>query len=165
FSTEVYAATRPAIADLATTRIDEAALFGLVDPTQPLAFPFGGRRLDLLKSDASGGFWTLFAHADDPPVARTFFQDTAPPLATDLGPYRAHLGVKRADGNLANLFLGTTADSSTALMLNYDQPLPDPAPPVTAQVLFRFFPEGTPIGELREGEVAIFQQCNYGGSA
>lgn len=37
--------------------------------------------------------------------------------------------------------------------------------PMTAQVLFRFFPDGMIDPPLREGEVALFQQCNYQGKA
>jgi uncharacterized protein YjbI with pentapeptide repeats len=32
-------------------------------------------------------------------------------------------------------------------------------------VLFRFFPDGTQLGALQEGEVALFPQCNYQGKA
>ncbi|MGH2669638.1 MAG: pentapeptide repeat-containing protein, partial [bacterium] len=73
--------------------------------------------------------------------------------------------MKRADGRAASLFLSATAVPPTTLMLNYDQPQPDPAPPATLDVLFRFYPDGTQIGALQEGEVAIFQECGYQGKA
>jgi len=49
-------------------------------------------------------------------------------------------------------------------MAHYDQPPPDPAP-VPLTVLFRFFPDGKQLGALQEGEIAIFQECNYQGKA
>src|SRR5262249_11397498 len=39
------------------------------------------------------------------------------------------------------------------------------APPAPVEVLFRFFPDGTQIGDLKEGEIALFQECNYRGKA
>ncbi|HEX3417434.1 MAG TPA: hypothetical protein VHT21_13675, partial [Stellaceae bacterium] len=63
-------------------------------------------------------------------------------------------------------FFLQTALSSPTVMAHYDQPPPDPAPPVQLTVLFRFFPDGTPVGALlQQGEVAIFQKCNYQGNA
>src|SRR5262249_34226506 len=73
-------------------------------------------------------------------------------------------GVRRQDSSLASFFLKTTLAYPT-VMAHYDQPPPDPAPPVALTVLFRFFPDGTQLGALQEGEVAIFQQCNYQGKA
>lgn len=103
---------------------------------------------------------------DVPATTGTFFQETAPLVVTDLGQYQVRLGVRRADGNLASFFLKTAfPDSDTTLMLNYDEPEPDPAPPAPVDVLFRFYPDGTQIGALQEGEVVIFQACNYQGKA
>jgi hypothetical protein len=57
-----------------------------------------------------------------------------------------------------------TALSYPTVMAHYDPPPPAP-PPVNLTVLFRFFPDGTPVGALQQGEVAIFQECNYQGTA
>ena len=85
------------------------------------------------------------------------------PLVADfyLGGYRFQFGVTRQDRKLANFFLRATPFFATTLSLNYDQGQPDPAPPASIDVLFRFYPDGTQIGALQEGEVALFQQCNY----
>ena len=109
-------------------------------------------------------YFTVVADAD-PSRAQTFFRDTAPLQVTDLGQYRVQLGVVRPDGQTASVFLANTSASATTVTLNYDQPRPDPAPPAPVEVLFRFFPDGTQIGELQEGEIALFQECNYRGKA
>jgi uncharacterized protein YjbI with pentapeptide repeats len=38
-------------------------------------------------------------------------------------------------------------------------------PPATFHVVFRFFPDGTQIGDLHQGEAALFQTCGYEGKA
>jgi hypothetical protein len=163
-TTELLPATRPLIADSASTSIDAGALFSFADPTRPLTYLLGGRPLDLRKTQASG-FWTLFAHADDAPPAHTFFQHTSPLVVTDLGYYRGQLAVTRSDSTAANVFIDGSSVPGRTLEVNYDSSRNDPAPPMPVQVLFRFFADGTQIGELSEGEVAIFQQCNYQGKA
>ena len=157
---ELAAGVRPLIADFASKQIDDASLFDVHDPSRPLVMASGGLPLDLAKLDSSR-YLTL--GADDPTRTQTFFHDTTPLVVTDLGQYRAQLGVRRTDRQVASVFLGKA--SPAPFMLNYDQPRPDPAPPAPVDVLFRFFPDGTKIGELQEGEIALFQECNYGGKA
>jgi len=160
-SAELPEAFRSAVADGSSTQIDDTALFDFTDLRRPIVLVAGGLPLDLAKVD-EGGDWT--AVVDDPARTGTFFQNTAPLVVTDLGGYQVELGVRRQDSSLASFFLKTTLAYPT-VMAHYDQPPPDPAPPVALTVLFRFFPDGTQLGALQEGEVAIFQQCNYQGKA
>lgn len=159
---ELAAGVRPVIADFASKQIDDTSLFDVHDVRRPLVKASGGLPLDLAKIGSSPDF-TLEADAD-PTRTQTFFHDTTPLVVTDLGQYRAQLGVRRADRRMASVFLGTTPASPTTFMLNYDQPR-DPAPAAALEVLFRFFPDGTQIGELQEGEIALFQECHYQGKA
>jgi hypothetical protein len=161
-SAEIPETFRSVVADSPSTQIDDTALFDFTDLRRPLVRAAGGLPLDLAKVDQSGD-WT--AVVDEPARPGTFFQDTAPLVVTDLGRYQVQLGVRRQDSSLASFFL-QTALSSPTVMAHYDQPPPDPAPPVQLTVLFRFFPDGTPVGALlQQGEVAIFQKCNYQGNA
>jgi uncharacterized protein YjbI with pentapeptide repeats len=159
-SAELRAAFRSVVADGASMRIDDTALFNFTDLHRPLVRAAGGLPLDLAKVDQSGD-WT--AVVDDPARTATFFQNTAPLVVTDLGRYQVQLGVRRQDSSLANLFLKTSLSYPT-VMAHYDQPPPDPAA-VPLTVLFRFFPDGKQLGALQEGEIAIFQECNYQGKA
>ncbi len=164
------AAIRPLVADFASQSIDDAGLFTFADPRDPLVGSTQGQVFHLnlapfsqdQQNGVTSGFWTAFADATG---GQTVFQATLPLVVTDLGQYKASLGVPRADGGLADLFLHGTIFSTSTLMLNYDQPRPDPAPPAQMDVLFRFFADGTQIGELQAGEVALFQECNYRGKA
>jgi uncharacterized protein YjbI with pentapeptide repeats len=156
------ATVRPVIADFTSKRIDDSSLFDVQDLHRPLVKASGGLPLDLAKLGSSR-YWTL--GADDPARTQTFFQDTTPLVVTDLGQYHAQLGVRRSDLRMASVFVSKTTASATTAMLNYDQPPPDPARPAPVEVLFRFFPDGTQIGELREGEIALFQECDYRGKA
>jgi uncharacterized protein YjbI with pentapeptide repeats/N-acetylneuraminic acid mutarotase len=161
-SAEIPETFRSVVADSPSTQIDDTALFDFTDLRRPLVRAAGGLPLDLAKVDQSGD-WT--AVVDEPARPGTFFQDTAPLVVTDLGRYQVQLGVRRQDSSLASFFLQTALASPT-VMAHYDQPPPDPAPPVQLTVLFRFFPDGTPVGALlQQGEVAIFQKCNYQGNA
>ena len=158
-SAELPETFRSVVADGASTQIDDTALFDFTNPHRPLVRAAGGLPLDLAKVDQSGD---LTAMVDDPPRTGTFFQNT-PLVVTDLGKYQVQLGVRRQDNSLASFFLKTTLAYPT-VMAHYDPPLPDPAP-VPLTVLFRFFPDGTPVGALQQGEVAIFQKCSYQGNA
>jgi uncharacterized protein YjbI with pentapeptide repeats len=154
---------RPVIADFTSKRIDDSSLFDVQDLHRPrVKTTSGGLPLDLAKLESSR-YWTL--GADDPARTQTFFQDITPLVVTDLGQYQVQLGVRRADLQVASIFLSKTTASATTVMLNYDQPRPDPARPAPVEVLFRFFPDGTKIGELQEGEIALFQECDYRGKA
>jgi uncharacterized protein YjbI with pentapeptide repeats len=159
---ELARGVRPLVADFASKQIDDTSLFDVHDVRRPLVKASGGIPLDLAKVGSNPDL-TLVADAD-PSRTQTFFHDTTPLVVTDLGQYRAQLGVRRADRRIASVFLGTAPASPTTFMLNYDQPR-DPAPPAPVEVLFRFFPDGTQIGELQEGEIALFQECNYQGKA
>ena len=157
-----FTAIRPLLADFTARQIDDAGLFRFTDPNDPTVGTHPPGTLDLAKLDASG-FWTGFA--DDGQTRNNAFFRTVPLVVNDLGGYRFQLGVTRKDNKPADFFLRSTPFSETTFSLNYDQRQPDPAPPAALEVLFRFYPDGTQIGELQEGEVALFQQCNYQGRA
>jgi transketolase C-terminal domain/subunit len=157
-----FTAIRPLLADFAARQIDDAGLFRFADPNDPTVGATQPTALNFAKLDASG-FWTGFAD-DGPTRSNTFFR-TVPLVVNDLGGYRFQLGVTRKDNKPADFFLRSTTLSATTFSLNYDQRQPDPAPPASLEVLFRFYPDGTQIGVLQEGEVALFQQCNYQGRA
>jgi uncharacterized protein YjbI with pentapeptide repeats len=156
-----FTAIRPLLADFTARQIDDAGLFNFANPNDPTVGTTKPIALNLGKLDASG-FWTGFAD-DGPTKSQAFFKDV--PLAvTGLGGYRVQLDVERQDGKAANFFLLSTTFSATTLALNYDRPQPDP-PPAAVDVLFRFYPDGTQVGTLQEGEIALFQQCDYQGKA
>jgi uncharacterized protein YjbI with pentapeptide repeats len=157
-----FTAIRPLLADFTARQIDDAGLFRFTDPNDPTVGTNQPGTLDLAKLDASG-FWTGFA--DDGRTRGNAFFRTVPLVVNDLGGYRVRLGVTRKDNKPADFFLRSTTFSETTFSLNYDQRQPDPEPPATVEVLFRFYPDGTQIGQLQEGEVALFQQCNYQGRA
>ena len=157
-----FTAIRPLLADFAARQIDDAGLFRFADPNDPTVGATQPAALNLAKLDASG-FWTGFAD-DGQTRSNTFFR-TVPLVVNDLGGYRFQLGVTRKDNKPADFFLRSTTFSETTFSLNYDQRQPDPEPPASLEVLFRFYPDGTQIGALQEGEVALFQQCNYQGRA
>jgi uncharacterized protein YjbI with pentapeptide repeats len=157
-----FTAIRPLVADFTARQIDDAGLFRFADPNHPTVGTMQPGALNLAKLDASG-FWTGFA--DDGQTRSNAFFQTVPLVVNDLGGYRFELGVARKDNKPADFFLRSTTFSATTFSLNYDQRQPDPEPPAALEVLFRFYPDGTQIGELQEGEVALFQQCNYQGRA
>jgi uncharacterized protein YjbI with pentapeptide repeats len=157
-----FTAIRPLVAEFTARQIDDAGLFRFTDPNDPTVGTTQPGALNLARLDASG-FWTGFA--DDGPTRSNAFFRTVPLVVNDLGGYRFQLGVTRKDNKPADFFLRQTTLSETTFSLNYDQRQPDPEPPAALQVLFRFYPDGTQIGELQEGEVALFQQCNYQGRA
>jgi uncharacterized protein YjbI with pentapeptide repeats len=153
-----YTAIRPLIADFTSQVIDESALFDFSDLSGPLV---GLTPLNLAKLDQSGS-WTAFA--DDGPTNTNPFFRTAPLVVTDLSGNQVQLGVQRANGQLTSFFLRASAFSPTTVTLNYDALGTDP-PAAGFNLLFRFYADGTQIGPLQEGEVAIFQECNYQGKA
>ena len=157
-----FTAIRPLLADFTARQIDDAGLFGFAEPNDPTVGATQPTALNFAKLDASG-FWTGFAD-DGQTRSNTFFR-TVPLVVNDLGGYRFQLGVTRKDNKPADFFLRSTTFSETTFSLNYDQRQPDPDPPASLEVLFRFYPDGTQIGALQEGEVALFQQCNYQGRA
>ena len=157
-----FTAIRPLLADFTARQIDDAGLFGFADPNDPTVGATQPTALNFAKLDASG-FWTGFA--DDGQTRSNAFFRTVPLVVNDLGGYRFQLGVTRKDNKPADFFLRSTTFSETTFSLNYDRRQPDPEPPASLEILFRFYPDGTLIGELQEGEVALFQQCNYQGRA
>jgi len=157
-----FTAIRPVLADFSARQIDDAGLFRFADPNDPTVGTTQPGALNLAKLDPSG-FWTGFA--DDGQTRSNAFFQSVPLVVNDLGGYRFQLGVTRKDNKPADFFLRSTTFSETTFSLNYDQRQPDPAPPAALEVLFRFYPDGTQIGALQEGEVALFQQCNYQGRA
>jgi uncharacterized protein YjbI with pentapeptide repeats len=157
-----FTAVRPVVVDVASEAIDDSGLFTFANPRDPAVGTAPGLPLNLGKLDASG-FWTLFAD-DGPTKTQTFFQ-TTPLVVTEIDFHTVSLGVELADGRLASVFLHETTFSPTTLTVNYDQHGADPAPPARFDVVFRFFPDGSQVGDLQEGEVALFQACQYQGKA
>lgn len=153
---ELYDAIRPLSPGFSARQIDNTTLFDFSDVERPTVYTSGGLPLNVGPLDSSG-YWSGFASAIEP-EARSFFAN-APLVVDDQGYYRTHIGVRRSDGSLANFFL-----RGGGFVLNYRVHSPDP-PPAPMTVLFRYFPDGTQIGALQEGEIAVFQGCNYAGQA
>ncbi len=67
------------------------------------------------------------------------------------------------------LFVPTTFAVQPTSFSNQTLIATDPGPPTTPAtpmaVLFRFYPDGTQIGTLNEGEAALFEESNYQGKA
>lgn len=151
-------AVRKVIADFANKLIDGDALFifkpaqGSLDSTAPRPGVFTGKPLNVtydvapsfLAADQTG--FTLLN-----PI--NYFPLTVASLGNNVG-------------YLGQGFFGGTASSPFYLDAQFNfvwqsEYFPNPA---TFQLLFRFYPDGK-IDPLRQGEVALFQQCNYGGKA
>ncbi len=153
---EYYPAVQPLFADFANKQIDADALFIFQpargsfdqdDPNRPRMF--NGLPLNvahkinlnpLLVADASG--FTL---------VNSF--NLFPLFVSSLGNNKGYLGQVGAFSNfpfaLDNQFRFVQTNAAT---------------PMLFQLLLRFYPDGK-IDPLRPGEVALFQQCNYGGKA
>ncbi|MBV8070413.1 MAG: pentapeptide repeat-containing protein [Acidobacteriaceae bacterium] len=71
-------------------------------------------------------------------------------IVKDLGHYQfSFTGFSLQPTPFSNLTLLENSDSN--------------APSTTMSVLFRFYPDGTQIGNLNEGEAALYEGCNYQG--
>jgi uncharacterized protein YjbI with pentapeptide repeats len=82
----------------------------------------------------------------------------------DLGNYRFQLGYYSfwAASGPFYVWSGGPGPANSLLNLN-DVPLHPP--PTTFRVMFRFFPDGTQIGPLADGEAALFQEPGFKGKA
>lgn len=148
-------------ADFTAPQLAAPALVNFSNPQRPTSLFVGGP-LDLMALDPEG-FSLIWRQ--DPSAVSGFFGGTAPISVTDLGQYRAQLGVKRPDGSMASLFALGGQPGPMPLHLDYLSTLSPPPTPATFQVLYRYYPDGTQIGTLQEGEVAIFQECGFKGKA
>jgi uncharacterized protein YjbI with pentapeptide repeats len=81
---------------------------------------------------------------------------------TDLGNYRFNLGYysdRVPDSGPFVVWSGGPPAPANALLNSKNMS------PVKLRVMFRYFPDGTQIGNLAEGEVALFQQTGFKGKA
>jgi uncharacterized protein YjbI with pentapeptide repeats len=79
---------------------------------------------------------------------------------TDLGNYRFQLGYYSFWVNSGPFFVWSGGPGPANSFLNGTF-----SPATTLRVMFRFFPDGTQIGPLADGEAAIFQQPGFKGPA
>lgn len=124
--------------------------------------PISGQYLPALLG-SQPNLWSLFASL--PYVVSTcgFYCGNAygpPPnlQIKDLGNYQFVFNIYPPNLNLG--LYGNTSGGVTVLAVTLGG-----VPADTFQVLFRFFPDGTQIGSLNDGEVAIYQACDLAGRA
>ena len=170
----LYSSAMPVVAD-GSTQFDEYSLF---------SFPPGNNHPLLLKP---GFFLDLLQTAPDPSETNAtiagnyttcqplefgcdFFANDMPTtggLITDLGHYQfAFEPTGTLIGQLKFSLQPTPFSKLTlvGLIVSPNSSTPTP-PPTTMSVIFRFYPDGTQIGNLNVGEVALFEGCNYKGKA
>jgi uncharacterized protein YjbI with pentapeptide repeats len=82
---------------------------------------------------------------------------------TDLGNYQFNFGYYSWWVNSGPFFIWSGGPGPSNAIL--DGTFPGDPPATKFRVMFRFFPDGTQVGNLAEGEVAIFQQPNFQGKA
>lgn len=155
------ARARPIVADFASQQIDATSLFDFSDPRHPRVLYQSGAELDV-SSDPSNSALDHLLIANE--SGSTYFPNR-PLNVIDVGGYRIVLQTTASAGGApAPIYLGPSSFSATTLNAPVFR---DPGGERTAavQVLFRFYPDGTQIGALNEGEVALFQSCNYQGKA
>ena len=154
---------RPLVADFASKQIDDTALFSFADATRPLVFYAGGVHLNVgFNPFYPASANAIFADEDWADDIDYFFYNLL--VVTDLGHYRVELQSQDLSGLPQAFYIQSSALAADALQLSVLDIPPTPAT-ATFQVLFRFYAQGTQIGALKEGEVALFQQCNYQGKA
>ncbi|RPH65348.1 MAG: pentapeptide repeat-containing protein, partial [Myxococcaceae bacterium] len=163
-----YPSVEPVVADFSSRQVDEYALFNLEAlggnaPLGPLPqilyqqFP-----LDVTTDILSVPSSTLVANASGTTPNNKFGFD--PLLVVDLGNQKAQL---QARTNLfqGGIYSGFFIDTSDSSIVKWYQK-PAGIPYMDTLVLFRAFPYGDQDGTqvvLQEGEVALYQQCNFGG--
>ncbi|MGH9693598.1 MAG: pentapeptide repeat-containing protein, partial [Bryobacteraceae bacterium] len=81
---------------------------------------------------------------------------------TDLGNYRFQFGYYSFWAASGPFWLNSGGPGPANTLLNLSG-FPLIPPPITLRVMFRFFPDGTQIGPLADGEAAIFQQPGFKG--
>ena len=162
----LLSAVRPIIADFGSQQIDDTALFSFAEAHDPRVLYNGIVRMDLTLDVVSADLNDILVGKDD--TILSFF-DSAPLLPVDLGHYRMSLQTVNFNSNKPiPLFLGSSRfGPSTLKALGWDPPTDASAQPRPAafQVLFRYYPDGSQVGALNDGEVALFQECNYRGKA
>jgi uncharacterized protein YjbI with pentapeptide repeats len=161
----------PVIADWTSQQIDDTALFYLADDTGTTD-PNNPHRPRILSGNSPlnitlelyTGTPYLFADANGVSLLNPF----------TLGSQLYTLDLTELGGESYTVKLAATIpllstqgfvlDNNS--VLNWSSPYPDWEDAATTfRVLFRFFPDGTQIDQLLEGEVALFQECNYQGKA
>ncbi len=155
-----YPSVLPVIADFANKQIDGSALF-IFKPWQGSLDPSNTNRPRLFNS---GVQLNVTDELDNPLLVADVFGFTfsnpinAFPLTINgVGNNKGFLGQGLLNGDASTPFF-----LDSAFRFNWSTNYaPNPA---IIQVLFRFYPDGK-IDPLRPGEVALFQQCNYGGKA
>lgn len=149
------------VADFASTSFDGSSLFNLSDPSHALVYWTGNTPVGANLAGRPDSFLVF----TDPAQSLAFKTMTV----TDLGGYRALLGTPDVIPGGSDFFAfdvvlpgGPTVTAFWGDKLAGTAPIAAPKP---FQVAFRYYPDGTQIGALNEGEVALYQQCNYQGRA
>jgi uncharacterized protein YjbI with pentapeptide repeats len=148
--------------DFTSQQFDGSSLFSFSDPGYPFEyFASPGNPVRI-------GFTSI--NSSIYPVPLDFFTFPFDNMSiTDLGSYRMQFGKSHSPpAGTENFYIFDLkilgADGGLTFAAdNAGSRSPAPATPVT--VLFRFYPDGTQIGPLNEGEAALFQQCAYQGKA
>ena len=163
-----YPKGRPIVGDFASKQIDDTALFNFTDGTKPVVLYGGVVPLNVGFHPFDTSIDAIFADEDAADDISYFHGLLRRLVVVDLGRYRAMLQSQTLAGNGDKpepLYIQSSALAKDALQLNVYGVPGKSGPAATFQVLFRFYPDGTQIGTLNEGEVALFQQCNYQGKA
>jgi uncharacterized protein YjbI with pentapeptide repeats len=161
-----YTAVEPLMVDFSSKQIDDTALFNFqsLGGNAPLGgvpfvlsdqFPLD---LTVLLGDPKTSSSILFADANGLENTNKFGID--PLSIVDVGNQTVQLQAR------PNLFQGGPYESffvDSDLVIKWANK-PASAPYLSVEVLFRFLPDGLQE-DLREGEVALFQECNYQGRA
>jgi uncharacterized protein YjbI with pentapeptide repeats len=153
-----FSKARPVIADFASQQIDGTALFDFHDPHHTRVFYQAGTELDvsiaIFNADLNG---VIVANE-----AGSIILAARPLDIIDLGHYRILLETTSIlSKGPEPFFLGASQFGNSTLKLYGNRG----EPAVGLQVLFRFYPDASQVGGLNEGEVALFQECNYRGKA
>lgn len=164
---DIYTNDMPVVVDNTQTSWDETSLFSFPPQQHPLALAPSGFFLDLFNPPAeqSGNEFLISGnHECELNIFNCDALGVGPPTDSrgltinDLGYWQFTLTHPR--------FGNTTyfAISPSAVAPNSIRALPNVTPQKFA-LQFRYYPDGSTIGTLTEGEIAIFEQCNFQGPA